>query len=153
MKILMVCLGNICRSPLAEGILQAKLHGDFTVDSAGTIDMHEGEMPDYRSIEIADKYNIDISNQKSRPFTTEDFETYDHIFCMDRNNLADVLALAKTDDQREKVSLLAENLEVPDPYWGDMKDFDEVFQLLENACEKIAKDLKIKKKGKKAANF
>ncbi|SFI74162.1 protein-tyrosine phosphatase [Kaistella treverensis] len=153
MKILMVCLGNICRSPLAEGILQAKLHEDFTVDSAGTIDMHEGEMPDHRSIEIAAKYNIDICEQKSRPFTYEDFQIFDRIYCMDKKNLADVLALAKTENDRNKVSLLAENLEVPDPYWGDMKDFDEVFQLLEKACEKIAKDLKIKKKGKKAANF
>ncbi|ROI09357.1 low molecular weight phosphotyrosine protein phosphatase [Chryseobacterium sp. H3056] len=153
MKILMVCLGNICRSPLAEGILKAKLSTDFTVDSAGTIDMHEGENPDYRSIEIAQKYNIDISEQKSRPFTYEDFQNFDRIYCMDKNNLADVLALARTDNDRNKVSLLGENLEVPDPYWGTMKDFDEVFQLLENASNQIAKDLKTKKKGEKAANF
>jgi len=115
--------------------------------------MHEGENPDYRSIEIAQKYNIDISEQKSRPFTYEDFQNFDRIYCMDKNNLADVLALAKTDNDRNKVSLLGENLEVPDPYWGEMKDFDEVFLLLENAANRIAKDLKSKKKGEKAANF
>ncbi len=96
MKILMVCLGNICRSPLAEGILQSKLPAGFLVDSAGTIDMHQGKNPDHRSIETGQKYDVDISQQRSRPFTEKDFEEFDRIYCMDKNNLEDVLSLAKT---------------------------------------------------------
>ena len=143
MKILMVCLGNICRSPLAEGILQSKLPENFIVDSAGTIDMHEGKNPDQRSIKTGQKYNVDISQQRSRPFTENDFKEFDHIYCMDRNNLKDVLSLAKTDSDRNKVSLILENnQEVPDPYWGGMSDFDHVYQLLDNACERIANRLK-----------
>ena len=146
----MVCLGNICRSPLAEGILQSKLSDDFTVDSAGTINMHEGKSPDHRAVSIADKYNIDISEQQSRPFSASDFEKYDKIYCMDQNNLKDVLSLAKTEEDRNKVALFLENAEVPDPYWGDMKDFDEVFQLLESASERVAKDLKSQVKSKES---
>ena len=143
MKILMVCLGNICRSPLAEGILQSKLPAGFLVDSAGTIDMHQGKNPDHRSIETGEKYDVDISQQRSRPFTEKDFEEFDRIYCMDKNNLEDVLSLAKTETQRNKVSLILENNQVvPDPYWGGMNDFDDVYELLDKACEKIASDLK-----------
>lgn len=149
MKILMVCLGNICRSPLAEGILQSKLPEGFIVDSAGTIDMHKGKNPDHRSIETGEKYNVDISKQRSRPFKTEDFEEFDHIYCMDQNNLKDVLSLAKTDAQRNKVSLILEhNQEVPDPYWGGLKDFDDVYQLLDKACDRIAGELNESSKSK-----
>ena len=143
MKILMVCLGNICRSPLAEGILQSKLGNDFVVDSAGTIDMHQGKKPDSRSIKTGQHYDIDISQQKSRHFSADDFQEYDRIFVMDKSNLKDVLKLAKTEEERQKVSLiLDDNQEVPDPYWGEMKDFDDVFQLLNTACDRIAVDLK-----------
>ena len=143
MKILMVCLGNICRSPLAEGILQSKLPENFVVDSAGTIDMHEGKSPDHRSISTAKKYEIDLSAQKSRPFSVKDFKEYDRIYCMDRNNLKDVLSLAENGLQRQKVSLILENnQEVPDPYWGTMADFEKVYQLLDATCEKIATNLK-----------
>ena len=143
MKILMVCLGNICRSPLAEGILQSKLPENFVVDSAGTIDMHEGKSPDHRSISTAKKYEIDLSAQKSRPFSVKDFKEYDRIYCMDRNNLKDVLSLAENGLQRQKVSLILENnQEVPDPYWGTMADFEKVYQLLDETCEKIATNLK-----------
>lgn len=142
MKILMVCLGNICRSPLAEGILQSKLPENFIVESAGTIDMHEGKKPDHRSISTAKNYNIDISKQKSRHFSSKDFQDYDHIYCMDRNNLEDVLSLATNEMQRSKASLILENnQEVPDPYWGEMNDFDTVYQLLDKACEKISHHL------------
>ena len=142
MKILMVCLGNICRSPLAEGILQSKLPENFTVESAGTIDMHQGKNPDARSIQIAKNYDLDISKQCSKPFTEEDFSNYDFIYCMDWNNLKDVLSLAKTESDRKKVSLILENnQEVPDPYWGTMNDFDHVYQLLDKACERISMDL------------
>ncbi|WHF51684.1 low molecular weight protein-tyrosine-phosphatase [Chryseobacterium gotjawalense] len=143
MKILMVCLGNICRSPLAEGILQSKLPEDFIVDSAGTIDMHEGKSPDQRSIQTAHNYNVDISQQKSRPFSADDFQEYDRIFVMDKNNLKDVLKLATTEVQRNKVSLILENNEeVPDPYWSEMAEFDRVYRLLDKACERIASELK-----------
>lgn len=140
----MVCLGNICRSPLAEGILQSKLPESFIVDSAGTIDMHEGKKPDHRSIATAKNYNVDISQQKSRPFKTSDFQEYDHIFCMDRNNLEDVLSLATTEQDRSKVSLILNDAEVPDPYWSEMAEFDAVYHLLNDACERIALDLRAK---------
>lgn len=145
MKILMVCLGNICRSPLAEGILQSKLPSSFTVDSAGTIDYHRGNKPDIRSIETARNHDIDISKQKCRPFQEIDFEDFDVIFCMDKNNLDTVQALAKTDSHKQKVSLiLKNNQEVPDPYYGNIDDFEEVFLLLDNACTEIAEELLMK---------
>ena len=149
MKILMVCLGNICRSPLAEGILQSKLSGRFVVDSAGTINMHEGNSPDHRSIETAQNYNVDISQQKSRHFSVSDFQEYDRIYAMDQNNLKDVLKLATSEEERQKVSLILENnQEVPDPYWSEMKEFNEVYQLLDEACERIAAELKELSKSK-----
>ena len=149
MKILAVCLGNICRSPLAEGILKSKLPENFLVDSAGTISMHEGKKPDSRSIEVAENHGIDISKQRSRPITTKDFENFDKIYCMDLSVYEDVISMAKNEEQRQKISLfLAEagnfgnDNEVPDPYWGNLNDFEKVFLLLEEASEKIAKDLK-----------
>ncbi|WP_426277503.1 low molecular weight protein-tyrosine-phosphatase [Chryseobacterium sp. S-02] len=147
MKILMVCLGNICRSPLAEGIMKTKLPEDWIVDSAGTISMHEGEHPDKRAIKTAANHRIDISKQRSRPITTADFDNFDKIYCMDIDVLADVISKTKNEEQRQKISLFLEeledhkNTEVPDPYWGDMKDFEEVFQLLEKGCNKIAENL------------
>lgn len=142
MKILMVCLGNICRSPLAEGILKAKLPANFTVESCGTINLHEGKNPDQRSVEIASQYNLDISEQRSRPFNRNDFEIFDRIYCMDRTNWEDVISLADKEQEREKVRLiLSDEQDVPDPYWGDLKDFDHVYQLLDKACEDIAKEL------------
>ena len=104
--------------------------------------MHEGKKPDHRSIAIAKNYDIDISTQKSRHFNAEDFQKYDRIYCMDRNNLKDVLSLAKTQSDCEKVFLMIENAEVPDPYWGEIKDFDHLYQLLDKASEKIANELK-----------
>lgn len=147
MKILMVCLGNICRSPLAEGILQDKLGSKFLVDSAGTIALHQGEHPDKRSIATAENHGIDISKQKSRPIKKSDFDEFDIIYCMDKNNVQDVLSLAKTPEQKAKVHLFLEVLkdssltEVPDPYWGNMQDFEDVYQLIDKACTIIAKDI------------
>lgn len=148
MKILMVCLGNICRSPLAEGILKSKLPANFTVDSAGTINMHEGSSPDKRSVEVAVKNGVDISKQRSRHFQPHDFDNYDRIYCMDKNNLRDVLSLAKTDGHKKKVVLLMDNLnlthhpnEVPDPYWSGSEGFDQVFKQIDEACEIIAKNI------------
>ena len=104
MKILMVCLGNICRSPLAEGILKSKLP-DYIVDSAGTISMHEGNHPDKRSVKVAALHNIDISKQRSRPIQPKDLESFDRIYCMDRNNLKDVSAMARNEEQKQKYLL------------------------------------------------
>jgi len=139
----MVCLGNICRSPLAEGIMKTKLPESFMVDSAGTISMHEGEHPDKRAIKTAANHHIDISKQRSRPITRTDFETFDKIYCMDVDVLADVVSKAKNEEERQKISLFLEalgdhqNAEVPDPYWGDMSDFEKVFQLLDRGCDAI----------------
>ncbi|AQW99382.1 low molecular weight phosphotyrosine protein phosphatase [Elizabethkingia anophelis] len=147
MKILMVCLGNICRSPLAEGILKSKLPDHYIVDSAGTIAMHEGEHPDKRSVKVAALHNIDISKQRSRPIQPKDLEYFDRIYCMDRNNLKDVSAMAKNEGQRQKISLILDvlhdnnNTEVPDPYWGNQQDFEDVFQLLNKACDIIKSQL------------
>ena len=147
MKILMVCLGNICRSPLAEGILKSKLPDHYIVDSAGTIAMHEGEHPDKRSVKVAALHNIDISKQRSRPIQPKDLEYFDRIYCMDRNNLKDVSAMAKNEGQRQKISLILDvlhdnnNTEVPDPYWGNQQDFEDVFQLLNKSCDIIKSQL------------
>ena len=151
MKILMVCLGNICRSPLAEGILQEKsnqLNLNWTVDSAGTISTHEGELPDSRSIETADKHEIDITGQCSRPIQISDFEIYDLIYVMDNSNYTDVLELAQTAKEREKIKLILnesfpkENRNVPDPYFGENDGFEKVYQMLDKACAVILEKYK-----------
>lgn len=144
MKILMLCLGNICRSPLAEGILRSKISSKHLVDSAGTIDMHECEKADARSIKVAANHQVDINAHHSRPITEEDFDIFDHIYCMDLKNLEDAMSMAKTDNQRQKLSLILEesgdfkSTEVPDPYWGDVSDFENVYQMLDKACDAIA---------------
>ncbi|RXM53456.1 MULTISPECIES: low molecular weight protein-tyrosine-phosphatase [unclassified Chryseobacterium] len=149
MKILMVCLGNICRSPLAEGIMKTKVPESFMVDSAGTISMHEGEHPDKRAIKTAANHSVDISRQRSRPITRKDYETFDKIYCMDRDVLKDVISKAKNEEERQKISLFLEvlddhkNAEVPDPYWGDMNDFEKVYQLLDKGCDAIRNQILI----------
>uniref|UniRef100_A0AB33KSR5 protein-tyrosine-phosphatase n=2 Tax=Flavobacteriaceae TaxID=49546 RepID=A0AB33KSR5_9FLAO len=150
-KILMVCLGNICRSPLAEGILKSKLSSEsFIVDSAGTAGYHVGELPDGRSIEVARKYGIDITNQRSRKFTKADFDKFDMIFAMDQNNYADIVALSENEEQHEKVKMILnelypdENRSVPDPYYGGGQGFENVYKMLDEACEIIASKLEQK---------
>ena len=147
-KILMVCLGNICRSPLAEGILKSKLSSNnFYVDSAGTANYHTGELPDIRSIQIAQKYHIDISDQRGRQFKVNDFDVFDHIYVMDRSNYYNVVSLARNSNDKRKVKLILkelypeENLDVPDPYYGGHDGFQNVFDLLDKACEIIADKL------------
>ncbi len=144
----MVCLGNICRSPLAEGILQSKLDANFfTVDSAGTAAYHIGELPDQRSIAVAKKYGIDISNQSARKFDIKDFIEFDIIYAMDKENYQNICSLAKNNSQVHKVKMIlneinpSENLSVPDPYYGGDKGFKNVYILLNEACEKISKKL------------
>ena len=107
MKILMVCLGNICRSPLAEGILAHKTkHLNVSVDSAGTAAYHVGELPDKRSIEIASKYNIDLSSHRARQFSRKDFEDFDIIYAMDTSNYAHLISLSETKEEQEKIRLI-----------------------------------------------
>jgi protein-tyrosine phosphatase len=139
MKILMVCLGNICRSPLAHGIMEhlVKEKGlAWEVDSAGTGNWHIGSPPDKRSIAIAKKYGLDISAQCCRQFETNDFDRFDRIFVMDRMNLKDVLSLARTEKDRQKVKLLLDTAVVPDPYYED-DQFDTVYQMVERGCRVI----------------
>ena len=144
----MVCLGNICRSPLAEGILQSKLPSTkFVVDSAGTSNYHIGDLPDSRSINIAQKNNIDISCQRARQFQVQDFDNFDLIYAMDSYNLYDIIKLARNETDRSKVKLILNELypnsdmEVPDPYYGGKDGFQNVFNLLDNACDKIVDSL------------
>ena len=149
MNILMICLGNICRSPLAEGILKDKTKemSNIFVDSAGTASYHVGNLPDVRSIEIAEKHNINLRDQRARQFSIADFDNFDKIYVMDESNLRDVLSLARNNDDREKVDLILNELEyentksVPDPYYGGENGFINVFNLLDKACESIAKRL------------
>lgn len=138
MKILMVCLGNICRSPLAEGILQAKVGDNHLVDSAGTGDWHVGEQPDRRSIAVAKKYGVDISDQRAMHFNPIFFEEFDLIFAMDKQNSIDLQQLARTEEERNKVKLilkegLGEANNVPDPYYENDEAFEQVYQLLDKA--------------------
>ena len=148
MKILMVCLGNICRSPLAEGILAEKTKQlDLEVSSAGTAAYHIGKLPDQRSIEIANKYNINLRNQKARQFSRADFDNFDIIYAMDTNNLAHLISLAKTEEERKKIKLILNEINpdacksVPDPYYGGENGFQNVYNMLNEACDKIVQNL------------
>lgn len=145
MKVLMVCLGNICRSPLAEGILQEKVKArglNWQVDSAGTGNWHAGERPDHRSIATARRYHIDISRQRARQLRDADLEDFDLILAMDASNQSDILRLAKGQNQRDKVKLIMNflhpnaNEDVPDPYWDD-NGFEGVFNMLDAACDAL----------------
>lgn len=147
-KILMVCLGNICRSPLAEGILQSKLPTDkFFVDSAGTGNWHAGQNPDKRSIATAKNRGLDISCQIARQLKRSDFYEFDHIFVMDASNYRDVTALAPNDKAKAKVRLMmdavypGQNVDVPDPYWSEQDGFNKVYDMLDEACTIVADKL------------
>lgn len=147
-RVLMVCLGNICRSPLAEGILKSKVDlNKIFVDSAGTGSWHIGSEPDRRSVATAKRYDLDITQQRGRQFSKKDFEDFDYIFAMDNSNFKDIMAMAETDEERQKVHLIleeifpSENVDVPDPYHGGEQGFENVYQMLNEACEIIAKKL------------
>jgi len=140
----MVCLGNICRSPLAEGIMQQKIKERqlaWEVDSAGTSGWHEGGLPDRRSIAVAKAHDIDITDQRSRQFTRKDLDRFDLIVAMDSSNYSNILRLATSEEQKAKVKLILnylypnENRAVPDPYYEG--GFEGVYQMLEQSCEKI----------------
>lgn len=138
----MVCLGNICRSPLAEGILRHMAeqgHLAWEIDSCGTGNWHVGDPPDARSVKVAKQHGIDISGLRGRQFNTWDFDTFDRIYVMDLDNYRDVLRKARKDADREKVQLLLEHQQpVPDPWYDDAL-FEPVYQLIYNACERIVK--------------
>jgi protein-tyrosine phosphatase len=146
-KILMVCLGNICRSPLAEGILRSKLEKhniDYVeVDSAGTSSYHIGDNPDPRTIANALKHGVDIRNLAARQFTIQDFDDFDKIFVMDQSNYNNVIGLSRNEEDKKKVQMILNiihpelNLPVPDPYFGGEQGFENVFQLLDEASEGI----------------
>lgn len=146
-KILMVCLGNICRSPLAEGLLQSKLPKRFIVDSAGTGDWHIGSPPDKRSVAVAKLNDLDISSQRGRQFKVSDFDEYDYIYAMDNSNYRDLVALAPNEDAKSKIRLILnelfpdENMDVPDPYFGMHNGFEQVYDMLNRTCDVIAKNL------------
>ena len=145
----MVCLWNICRSPLAEGILTSKVSNlDVEVDSAGTAAYHIGKKPDVRSIAVARKYGIDITSQRARQFKAEDFKIYDYIFAMDEANYRNIILLASSDDEKSKVGMImnelftGEDISVPDPYYGGDQGFENVYQMLDEACDKIVENIK-----------
>ena len=144
MRLLMVCLGNICRSPLAEGIMQHKaaLAGlGWTVESAGTGSWHIGEPPHHLSQKTARQYGIDISGQRARRFTAADMDHFDHIFFMDENNLEDARRMAGARWNPKKASLLmswvpeSPHTAVPDPYFGEEEGYHEVFHMISQACD------------------
>jgi protein-tyrosine phosphatase len=148
MKILMVCLGNICRSPLAEGILSIKgKHLNLEVDSAGTASYHIGKQPDIRSIEIANKYTIDLNQQRARQFSTADFDKFDIIYAMDTNNYAHLISLASNERERNKIRMILNEINpkayqsVPDPYYGGENGFQDIYNMLDKACDKIIQNI------------
>mgnify|MGYP001600890934 CR=1 FL=1 len=145
-KILIVCLGNICRSPLAEGILLhlvKEKNLSITIDSAGTSDYHVGQAPDARTVANAKKNKIDLSPLRARQFIESDFDAFAKIFVMDKSNLQNVLRLARNESDKQKVDLFLnilhpnQNKEVPDPYYGGEKGFENVFKMVWEASTKL----------------
>ncbi|MEI6264730.1 MAG: low molecular weight protein-tyrosine-phosphatase [Sphingobacteriia bacterium] len=151
MKILMVCLGNICRSPMAEGILSKKIKQNglnWIVESAGTAEYHVGEAPHHLSQKVSLLHGIDISQQKCRQFKATDLIFFDHIYAMDQSNYANIRKMSDDNWNEKKVDLILnelfpfENKEVPDPWYGGEEGFHEVFDLLNKACDKIIEKFK-----------
>lgn len=145
-RILFVCLGNICRSPLAEGILrrmaeERDLADRIGVDSAGTGGWHQGDPPDIRSIETGRMHGIDISGLRARKVKPSDFHTFDLIFAMDRANLRDLVKIAPHDSSADIHLFMdfvsGESRDVPDPYYGDRRDFESVYDMLSKGCDRL----------------
>lgn len=150
MKILVVCLGNICRSPMAEGVLRQKFDEagvEAEIDSAGTSDFHIGEGPDKRAVANMDKNGFDISMLRARQFTVNDFDKYDEIYVMDESNYENVIALARNDSDKKKVDLFmniahpGENIDVPDPYFGGESGFQNVYEMLSQSADVLISKL------------
>ena len=151
MRILMVCLGNICRSPMADGLLRKKvkvLGLNVTVDSAGTSSLHRGEAPDSRMCATAREKGTPIDDLRSRPFSARDFDEFDLIYAMDKSNMHHILSLARTESDHQKVKLIlnelhpGKDLEVPDPYYGGQQGFVDVYTMLDRATDLIIERIK-----------
>ena len=142
----MVCLGNICRSPMAEGIIREEFRKqgvEAQIDSAGTAAYHVGEGADSRAQAELRKYDIDISDERAQKFIPQFFHEYDLIFAMDQANYADILAQARTEEDRNKVDMLmnlaekGKNISIPDPYYGGDEGFTKVYKMIKMAGEKL----------------
>lgn len=151
LRILMVCLGNICRSPMADGLLRRKVKEqglNIFVDSAGTANYHTGSAPDSRMIETARSRGTEIQDLRARQFTKSDFVDFDFIYVMDESNLINVLKLSEHESNKQKVKLILDelypnqNMHVPDPYYGTKKDFMDVYDLLDGVTDKIIQKIK-----------
>ena len=149
-KVLFVCLGNICRSAIAEGVLKQKSKDqnlNLIVESAGTANYHVGEAPDKRMQEKAIEHGLNISNQRGRQFSVSDFDEFDYIFAMDSSNRENILKLARNETDNNKVELFLnltfpnKNMEVPDPYYGGAQGFEDVYQMVNKACDDFIKQL------------
>lgn len=150
MKILMVCLGNICRSPIAEGVMRSKFikyKFNGSVDSAGVIGMHAGEAPDRRAIKISLHNEIDISQQTARKFNVSDFDQYDLILAMDQSVYDEIAEMATDQNSKNKVKLFLaysgthNSGDVPDPYYGGPEGFEKVFRMIDEGCENIIRKI------------
>ena len=148
----MVCLGNICRSPLAEGILQHKVNEaglSWKVESAGTNSYHIGEPPHHLSQKVAQLNGINICDQRARRFKPSDLEEYDLLYAMSKDVIDDMKTMAGNQWKQEKVKLLMDELhpgqqkDVPDPWYGPEPGYHEVYKMIEAACDKILKKAQI----------
>ncbi len=156
MKILMVCLGNICRSPLAEGIMRKKMEDNHIageVDSCGFEPFHAGDTPDKRSIEVARQHGIDISEHRGKLFSKSYFDSFDRIYVMDSANYRDVASAARNDTDMKKVDFImnmafpGSNQPVPDPYYGGQSGFSKTWELLDVATDRIIESIRKEKHG------
>lgn len=152
----MVCLGNICRSPMAKAILIKKLEEKnifwVEVDSAGTSDYHIGGKADSRTLESGKKHGIDLSSHRGKQFNRDDFDDFDQIYAMDSENYSDIIYLARNEEETKKVKMIlneinpGSNQSVPDPWFGGEKDFEKVFNLLDKACDIIVEKIEFEEK-------
>jgi protein-tyrosine phosphatase len=147
-KVLFVCLGNICRSPIAEGVFQHMVNEkniEMVVDSAGTASYHLGELPDKRARQVCEERGIKLTH-RARAFSKTDFDEFDYILAMDNQNLTNILKL-KPAQSKATVQLMRDfdpkhrGAEVPDPYYGEMDGFVEVFEMLEQCCEVLLEEV------------
>jgi len=140
----MVCLGNICRSPLADAILNSISSDKIIVDSAGTSNYHNDSLPDTRMINKAKEYGFDLNSLRARQFNSDDFENFDLILTMDKDNYKNVVKKSQNPEHLKKVKLFLSNeMDVPDPYFGKEDGFEEVFKIIYNECQLIVKKLDV----------